>query len=305
VNNSKNKYLDHIDEKNKFTRKSVTNENLIVVSELKDGYFPNVVREYSIKFPLNGTEHYKINNIEYHVPEMHFLTASGPCESSGFLESKSFVWGLCINISLNLIDEAFTVLSAEENIDLENNLAGYFKSEKFLEHVFPVSYSELGQKLLKLSRRLQSKYNDFSFINDEMFLELSENVISHESENFKKLSSLSSLKSTTKKEILKRLLFGKNFIDDNFRESIVVRDVAKQSCLSEFHFFRSFKEAFGISPHNYLIKRRLNEALELLKKNNSTVGEIAFNCGFPDIHSFSKSFKKHFGYSPSQAFVKN
>ena len=110
---------------------------------------------------------------------------------------------------------------------------------------------------------------------------------------------------STKKEILKRLFKGKNFIDDNFKENIDVKEIARLSCLSEFHFFRSFKEAFGISPHKYLINRRLNEAHKLLKKNSFSIGEIAFDCGFVDIYSFSKTYKKHFGYSPSKVSKKN
>ncbi len=305
MNYTNNKYLDLLDEKNKQTQRIKPKDNFIIISEVKNGYFTDVVNQYSIKFPLNGTEHYKINNKEFLVPKLCFLTASGPCESAGYLESKYPVKGLCINISLKLIDEALTVLSANENIDLENNLAGYFKSEKFFENVFPLSYSELGLKLLSIAEMFKLSDKELSFINEEMFLELAESVIRHEFENLKKLNSLSSLKTSTKKEILKRLLLGKNFIDNNFRESIEVKDVAKLSCLSEFHFFRSFKEAFGISPYNYLIKRRLAEAKKILQSNNSSVGEIAFMCGFADIHSFSKSFKKHFGYSPSQAFIKN
>lgn len=279
--------------------------NVIVFSEVKEGYFPNVVHEYSIKFPLNGTEHYRINNKEYRVPQMYFLTASGPCDSSGFLESKSLVKGLCVNVSLNLINEALTIYSTEGNINLENNLAGYFKSEKFFENVYPATNSELGLKLLSLSEKFKSISPDHALIDEEIFLELAGSVITLEFENLRKMNSLSSLKTSTKKEILQRLLLGKNFIEDNFKAKIDVKEIAQTSCLSEFHFYRSFKEVFGISPHNYLVKRRLLEAQKLLLQNNSTVGEVAFECGFADIHSFSKSFKKHFGFSPSSQPIKN
>ena len=236
---------------------------------------------------------------------MYFLTASGPCESSAFLDSKSPVKGLCINVSLNLIDEALTILSANDDINLDNNLAGYFKSEKFFENIYPVTSSELGFKLLSLSEKYKSVNSDTALISEEIFLELAGSVITFEFENLRKLNALSSLRISTKKEILKRLLQGKNYIDENFKEKIDVKDIARASCLSEFHFYRSFKEAFGISPHNYLIKKRLNEAKKLLLKNNSSVGEIAFKCGFVDIHSFSKTFKKHFGYSPSEILIEN
>jgi AraC-like DNA-binding protein len=302
---SNNKYFTYISESYLPIRTISEDENNVSLSEFRSAYFPNVVNDYSIKLTLNGVENYRINKKEFKVPEMCFLTASGPCESVGYIESKSIVTGLCIDISLNIINEALTILSVNEDINLENNLAGYFKSEKFFENVYPVTHTELGAKLLSISEKFKSAAHDLSFINREMFLELAESVIRHEFENLRKLNSLSSLKISTKIEILKRLFQGKNFIDDNFKEKIDVKDIARISCLSEFHFFRSFKEAFGISPHNYLIKKRLNEAQKLLQNDNSSIGETAFICGFADIHSFSKSFKKHFGQSPSRVLMKN
>ncbi len=300
-----NSYFTRLNEENKLNRQSLPDRNIISISELKSAYFHNVVHDYSIKFTLKGEENYKINGKEFKVPEMCFLTASAPCDSVGYFESESIVKGLCIEIKMELINEAFTVLSAKNKIDLENNLLGYFKSEKFFENVYPAHKSELGIKLLSIAEKIDSADNDLSIINDEMFLELTEIVIEHEFENLRNLDSLSSLKTSTKKEMLKRLLKGKDFIDENFKGKIDVREIAQFSCLSEFHFFRSFKEAFGISPHNYLIIRRLNEAKKLLQKDNASMGEISFECGFADIHSFSKSYKKHFGFSPSRQPLKN
>ena len=305
MNITNNKYFVYINEDEPHFHQPRVSENFISLSEFKTAYITNVVHNYSIKYTLSGTEHYKINNKEFQVPEMSFLTASGPCDSVGFFESKSLVKGLCIDISLDIVNEALTILSANGEVDLENNLARYFKSENFFENVYPVTNSELGLKLFSLAKRIKTENRDITFINEEIFLELAESVIRLEFENLKKLNSLSSLKISTKKEILKRLLQGKSYIDDNFKEKMEVKDIARTSCLSEFHFFRSFKEAFGTSPHNYLIKRRLIEAQKLLMKNNSPVGDIAFECGFADIHSFSKSFKKHFGFPPSNQPIKN
>ena len=300
---SKNKYFTYLSEKTRPVLSIAQDGNVVSFSELRNAYLPNVVNNYSIKLTLNGVENYRINKNEYRVPEMCFLTASGPCDSVGFFESKSVVTGLCIDVSMELINEALTLLSTNGNLDLENNLDGYFKSANFFESVFPFSYSELGTKLLSIAEKIKTVEQDLSFINEELFLDLAESVIRHELENMRKMSSISSLKLSTKKEILKRLLNGRNFIEENFKENINVKEIARLSCLSEFHFFRSFKEAFGVSPYNYLIKRRLMEARKQLQKNNSLIGEIAVKCGFADIHSFSKSYKKYFGYSPSNTSI--
>lgn len=305
MNLSNNKYFAHVSEKNQPVRPKLPGGNFVSLSELRNAFFTNVVDNYSIKFTISGLEYYKINNGEFKVPEMYFLTASGACESEGFIESKSIVTGLCIDIHMNLINEARTILLSNGNMDIENNLLGYFKFENFFENVYPISYSALGKKLLRISDKLKSSYPDVSFIDEEFFLELAEDVIKHEYENLRKLDSLSAHKISTRKEILKRLLRGKYFIEENFKEKISVKDIARISCLSEFHFFRSFKEAFSISPHNYLTQKRLQEAQKLLMKDNFSVGEIAIICGFGDVYSFSKSYKKQFGYPPSVRLTKN
>ncbi len=305
MDSAHNNHYIHLSEENKFKRQPLPDGNIISISELKSAYFPNIVHNYAIKLTLRGVENYRINKKEFPVPEMCFLTATAPCDSIVYFESESVVRSLCIDIKMDLINEAYTILSACSDINLDKNLLGYFKSENFFENVYPAAGSELGIKLLSIAEKFNSEDKNISFINDEMFLELTEVVIGHEFQNLRHLNSLSSLKISTKKEILKRLLLGRNFMDENFREKINVKEIARLSCLSEFHFFRSFKEAFGTSPHNYLLKRRLNEAQKLLKYKNISIGEAAFKCGFSDIYSFSKSFKNHFGYSPSRQPFKN
>ena len=68
---------------------------------------------------------------------------------------------------------------------------------------------------------------------------------------------------------------------------------------TEYHFYRLFKSVFGISPHQKLVQNRLHFACNLLRSRKATVTEAALSGGFPDVYSFSKSFKKHFGFSPS------
>src|ERR1051325_4362327 len=113
------------------------------------------------------------------------------------------------------------------------------------------------------------------------------------------ISSISSSKIETKKEIFRRVLLGKLFIDNNYNRKIEVDEIAKNAFMSEFHFFRSFKEVFGITPHQYLLSRRLAKAYEELIHSTKIINTIAIDCGFSDIYSFSKAFKKFFGYSPS------
>ena len=112
-------------------------------------------------------------------------------------------------------------------------------------------------------------------------------------------------KATTKsnavnKDLHQRLIKAKSVIDAEFSKKMSIHSLAKHATLSEFHFYRSFKNAFGISPHQYVLNKRLNRAVELLKEGDYLLTDIAYEVGFTDIYSFSKSFKKRFNTCPSQ-----
>ncbi len=104
----------------------------------------------------------------------------------------------------------------------------------------------------------------------------------------------------TNPELFYRLNKAKHVIDTDISQKIHIRLLAKEATLSEFHFYRSFKNAFGISPYQYLLNKRLEKSIELLKEKKFRLTEIAYQVGFNDIYSFSKSFKKRFNTCPSR-----
>ncbi len=79
-----------------------------------------------------------------------------------------------------------------------------------------------------------------------------------------------------------------------------MNEVAVASNLSEFHFFRSFRQAYRITPYQYVLNKRLTCAMELLQKGNISVTEVSMHCNFPDLFTFSKAFKRRYGIPPSR-----
>jgi AraC family transcriptional regulator len=136
-------------------------------------------------------------------------------------------------------------------------------------------------------------------INREWFLDLVEKIIFHEYANYVALNSISSVKWATRKELLHRLQVAKQYMNESFLQVTEIAEVATICNLSEFHFYRSFKEAFGITPYQYLLNCRLNFAKELMHQQNQSLSSIALACNFPDLFTFSKAFKRQFGVSPS------
>jgi transcriptional regulator GlxA family with amidase domain len=100
--------------------------------------------------------------------------------------------------------------------------------------------------------------------------------------------------------LLRRLLRAKDRIDAASEEDWPVERLAKVSGVSHAHFARSFKEAFGVPPHRYLLTRRIERAKALLRDSDAPIIEIAFQTGWNSLGTFGRVFRDVTGESPSE-----
>jgi transcriptional regulator GlxA family with amidase domain len=99
--------------------------------------------------------------------------------------------------------------------------------------------------------------------------------------------------------LLRRLLRAKDRMDAASHEAWPVKRLAEVSAVSEAHFARSFKQAFGIPPHRYLLTRRIEQATTLLRDTELPITEIAFATGWESLGTFGRTFRDITGTSPS------
>lgn len=91
------------------------------------------------------------------------------------------------------------------------------------------------------------------------------------------------------------------YIRDHLQESdLSVDAVCRHAYVSRSSLQRYFLHRFGTSPKQYILKLRMELAMELLAHNGRTIAEVAAACGFPDEKYFSRIFRKSYGISPSQ-----
>jgi AraC-like DNA-binding protein len=98
----------------------------------------------------------------------------------------------------------------------------------------------------------------------------------------------------------RHLLRARDLADHRFAEPIGVEEMARAAGLSRAHFSREFKQAFRVSPHAYLLTRRLERAATLLRTTDRTVIEICLDVGLQSVGSFTTSFKHTYGKTPAQ-----
>jgi len=101
-------------------------------------------------------------------------------------------------------------------------------------------------------------------------------------------------------DLLRRLLRAKDRMDVASHEEWPVERLARVSRVSPAHFARSFKDAFGVPPHRYLLTRRLERAKALLRDTDLSITDIAFQTGWKSLGTFGRIFRDVTGESPGE-----
>jgi AraC-like DNA-binding protein len=283
-----------ITESNKLVLNKPTEIDMIYYSELDEWYTNNAFRSFSVKYVVNNCIYYRIDGKEHAVKAGTYMTA---CKYDHvYAYNKLPIKSICIDICPNTVLETFTVLTSRHD-DFDNFLSGHFKYPGFYESMHAVSNTSIGAKLQHLLTRIE--HEKTPDIHKEWFIDLSERIIYQEYGNYLALNEINSVKAATRKEVLHRLHQAKEYIDTKFLEIAEIKEIADHCNMSEYHFFRRFKEVNKKTPYQYITEKKMLHARMLLQNKQHTVSQVAYICNFPDVYTFSKSFKKFFGIPPS------
>lgn len=274
--------------------------NLINYSAFNELLSPIHFRSFSIKYVIEGCEKYTVNGNPYFVNQGEYLLANHFSEGFVEIDSHHLVKGICIDVSPRLISEVISSYISPEIPAEDIPEDDFFNSPHFLENQYSSTFTKTGNLLRSLDQVLsKNPYGQHEF-SSEFYLKLAENIVQDHIPIYKQLQQIPAIKSETKKVLLRKLNQALDYINQHFTHPLVISTVASECCLSEFHFYRMFRLVFDMSPQQYIISKKLNYALELIKLQGADISEAALLSGFSDISAFSKTFKKHYGCSPSK-----
>jgi AraC-like DNA-binding protein len=134
---------------------------------------------------------------------------------------------------------------------------------------------------------------------EELFIEVVGQVLRWLRLQQQALLKLAGRKQTTIDELLALLLQARQYIEAHCLTPLKTADVARQVGLSEYHFARLFKTAFGVTVHQFVLRLRLDEARHRLALTDSPVTEIALAVGYNSLSAFIHAFRRQFNLTPS------
>lgn len=298
----KNKFatmLELFTEKTKNSIELPKNSSLINYSVLNEFYSTKPYRSFSIKYVVQGEELYAVNGNKYLLRNGDYLLANNLSEGYAEVDSKLDVKGICIDVAPDILSEVLATYMLPNETQADLSLGTFFHTTQFLEQKYKANQTQLGQVMLALERKLAENPSLSEALSKEFYYCVAEKIVADHIPVIHQLQTIKAVKSETRKTLLRRVMKGKQFLDDFFTKAITIEQVAQNVALSEYHFLRLFKSVYNISPYQYIILKRLNYAKSLLEREKISITTLALLTGFSDVHGFSKAFKKHFGYTPS------
>lgn len=288
-----------VNDQNKNILNKPHDQNLVYFSELKQCYTENSFRSFSIKYAIQGTMLFKSPDKDYVVTQGQVLFTTKQPGVRGILDfTERPLKSLCIDINDKTLSEVLHTLTISKD-DVFDQLANgeYVIPEGIekLESLFALKKLDLLKQLLYhlCAQPEQIKLNNewFYMITEQMVRSIFDNKIRRDKIIFSKKS--------TQTEIIKRLNLAIEYMEDSYLTINNNTEIAKHCMISEYHFIRMFHQRFGISPHQYILKKRLTLAQYYLIHKDMSLTEIASLTGFSDKHSLCKAFKKEFRVNTS------
>jgi len=249
----------------------------------------------SLKYVFSGQEDYHFDGRNLKISEGQYLLANEYYPKGDVRINRGNNKSICLDIDTSLIKDIVQNIAQPNEIDAFSEINSFFiSSDLFIQEC---------RASTMLTKQLESLH--FGMENDtfmappqETIYDIISLMIKENLSSIRTYYQIKAAKSSTRKELYRRLLLGRSYLDDHVFMPIEIKKVAQECCMSEYRFYRLFKQAFNSSPYHYLLTKKIEKSLELRKLNLSWT-EIATLLNFNDLAAFSHTFKKIKGVHPT------
>jgi AraC-like DNA-binding protein len=269
--------------------------NVIVHARSSHVYYGEHWGTFTIKTAFGGEENYFSSGCRYRVNDKSFLIINKGCEYSSLIDSVSPVESLALFFTTSFTAEIFHYINSRDKELLDNPL--YYKNYTPDFDIYTNSSAVILERLYMVRKLLKDASIDAHKL-DYLMRDIFERILSYKISEAKFVTGIPLLSLSAKKELYKRLGRVKDYIHSNYSDNISINNLAELACLCPHHLVRRFKKFYGITPHQYLTRVRIDSSKNLLVTGSMPVSEICSLAGFESVSSFSTLFSRHTGLSP-------
>jgi AraC family transcriptional regulator len=270
--------------------------NVLIHREALRSERPDAQTRLSLRCSFHGQRRFLVDKQPFMVHDDRYLLFNLGQRVSESLDSDHPVECLNVTFQPEDADEVLRSLITSTGGLLDDPSGNPHHPIRFFTQTYP--HDDRVSPILYRFREMPAEDQvDRGWLTEQFHL-LLERLIEVHLRVLKETDAVPAMRRSTRIEIYHRLSLARDFIEASLDKPISLADYAGVACLSPHHFLRLFRQVYGETPHQFLTRLRLKQALDLLQKTEIPVTEICFLVGFESLGSFSSLFKRHCGKSP-------
>jgi AraC family transcriptional regulator len=273
-------------------------ENCIIWGRARRAKFGPCAHGLSIRAAWGGEERCHFDGRTLAVDDDSFLNLNNGRVCTTQIDSARPVESFAIYFGPGLVEHAYGAMTLTLEKALERGDAVVERSAEFLESLHP--HDKLVSPVLRYIRLHLLRGLDDEAWYDEQLIFLLERMLAHRDGVLARVDSLQINRAVTRREIHRRVSLATDYLHSNYRQPLDLDELARAACLSKYHFLRLFTLVHGITPHQYLLRKRAKAALRLLQTTPLDVSEIAASVGFAQRQSLLRQMRRWTGLSPRE-----
>ena len=251
----------------------------------------------SIKSFAGGRAHYDVGCGHYAVDDASYLVLNEGQRYAINIESARPVESFCLFFARGFVEEVQRSLALPTEQLLDSPDGGGGAPVKFFEKNYPHD-QVISPALFRLRAAVAKGAREEGWLLEQLHGIVQRLLRIHRLAR-KEAERLHSVRRATREESYRRVCRAQEYAAALFAEPVTLGELARVACLSPNHLLRTFRQAFGQTPHQYLTSCRLIEARRLLAQGDLPVTEVCLAVGFESLGSFSALFRRRFGVPPS------
>jgi AraC family transcriptional regulator len=272
-------------------------ESAVISARARRAEYPEFKQLLSIKAAAGGAEDYFIDGRRLTVDDDTFAIFNHDRVYASRIESLRTVHSFSIFFDRKLAAQAWYSLARSASA-LDDGAEAELTPGEFTERLY--EHENLVSPVLRHIRlAVDSGPVDDAWMEEQLLFLLSR-MLRLQHKILRVEAVLPSRKAATRRELMRRLNLGVDFIQTRYRDTVLLKDIAEAAHLSPFHFLRVFKSVYRISPSEYLSRKRCAAAQRLLRKSNWSIDMIAEHVGYGSRTSMYRHLRANYGVGPQE-----
>ena len=273
-------------------------ESAVISARARRVEYPQYRQLLSIKAAFGGAEDYFLDGHRVSVDDDTFAIINAGRTYGSRIESLWPVQSFSIFFEHQLVEQVWTSLADSVAAQLDDHTACGGGPGEFAERLY--EHDRLVSPVLRHIRcAVDSGIDDGNWL-DEQLQFLLARMMRLQHRQLRVEAAIPSSRPATRRELLRRLGRGVDFIHARYRDPIALKDIAAAAHLSPFHFLRTFKSVYRLTPSTYLKRKRAAAALRLLQESDWTMTAIAEQVGFGSRTSLFRHLRAEYAAKPQR-----